>query len=138
LQALVNAVRDLAKGNDNGLGFLRSLFPGSINNYAFQTIKDAQLFGVVIAVKSENRQEAESIIDQGFGTTYCGGRCFAIIIVVNDDKTITDIVLKGNINPEIAREILAQMGIVQGNKLPDAPRVRFLIMLLMMALGMVQ
>jgi hypothetical protein len=137
LDALLRAVRDLAAGNDGGLAFLRTLFTGSINNYAFQSVKDAHFLGVVIAVKEQDRSAAERTIDEVFGSSYCSGRCFAIVIVVNDSQIITDILIKGNIDKELAKEIASQMGFVIGKKMPDSPHMRALMRYLMMMLGMI-
>ncbi len=143
LDALLRAVRDLAAGNDGGLAFLRTIFPSVINNYAFHSVKDAHFFGVVIAVKEQDRSAVERTIDEVFGSSYCSGRCFAIVIVVDDNNVIQDILVKGNIDAnlaeEIAAQIAAQMGFVIGKKMPDSPHMRALMkyLMMMMLLGMI-
>jgi len=122
LAALVNAVDSLARGEKLGLEFLRTLFPSPLNNYAFGAINDPRnIFGIFVAVPQDKQQEAEQIIDNGFtNSNYCGGRCFAVVIVVDENQIVTNIVIKGNPGSttlELIQRALEDMGIKIGKKL---------------------
>ena len=146
LAALVRAVDSLARGdpiNDPaGVNLLRALFPGSINNYAFGAINDPRnIFGIFVAVPQDKQQEAEQIIENGFkNSNYCGGRCFAVVIVVDANQIITNIVIKGNPDSttlELIQRALGDMGIAIGKKL-GVVNLRAFVRYLMMLLGFVQ
>lgn len=141
LAALVRAVDLLAQGEKAGLEFLRALFLGPINNYAFGLINDPRnIFGIFVAVPQDKQQEAEQIIENGFANSnYCGGRCFAVVIVVDANQIITNIVIKGNpdsVTLELIQRALEDMGIAINKKLGQVA-LRAFVRYLMMLLGFV-
>ena len=137
LEELLRAVAMLSLGSQGGINFLNSLFPGLINNAAYRNVHGANLFGVVAAVKQQDETKAVDLVESVINDAK-SDKFFAILIVVNDNQIITNIVIRGNIDPAIAKEILDSMGIYIGNKMPDPPRIRLIMMMLMMSLGMVQ
>jgi hypothetical protein len=88
-------------------------------------------------VKQQDETEAVNLVESVINDAN-SNKFFAILIIVNDNQIITNIVIRGNIDPAIAQEILKTMGIYIGNKMPDPPHVRLIMMMLMMSLGMVQ